>query len=124
MPKKILVVDDEKDLVEVLLKRLRAHGYEAVSAADGEEALRIIKKERLDLIILDIMMPVMDGTELAEILRDDPKTKNIPLIFVTALGVKQEDDGYSLAGAHAVFAKPFDSKELLGKIDELLGGRS
>lgn len=120
MAKKILVVDDELDVVFVLLQRLKAHGYEAASAGDGEEALRLIKKEKFDLIILDILMPVMDGTELGQRLKNDPKTSRIPLIFLTALGVKQEDAGYTLAGPDIVFAKPFDSKELLAKIDELL----
>lgn len=120
MSKRILVVDDAKDLVSVLLQRLKAYGYEATSAGDGEEALRKIRKESFDLIILDILMPVISGTELGRILKDDPKTKNIPVIFLTALGVKEKDAGYVLAGSDIIFAKPFDSKELLDKIDELL----
>lgn len=120
MPKKILVVDDEKDMVSVLLRRLRAHGYEATSAGDGEEALRMIKKERFDLIILDIIMPVMDGSQLADILKNDPTTKNIPFLFLTALGTKQKDAGYVMSGTDIVFVKPFNFQELAGKIDELL----
>lgn len=120
MPKRILVVDDEKDVVSVLLQRLKSCGYGAASAGDGEEALRMIKNERFDLIILDIMMPAMDGTELARILKDDPKTKKIPLIFLTALGTKKDNAGYTLAGSEIVFAKPFDFKVLEGKIGELL----
>lgn len=120
MTKKILVVDDEKDVVSVLLKRLKAHGYEAASAGDGQEALNIIKKEKFDLVILDIMMPGMDGAELGGILKNDPKTKNIPLIFLTALGVKIKKVGYEIAGPDIVFAKPFDIQELLNKIDEIL----
>ncbi|MBI3601716.1 MAG: response regulator [Candidatus Omnitrophica bacterium] len=123
MPKKILVVDDEKDIVSVLLQRLKAYGYEATSAGNGEEALRTIKKENFDLIILDIMMPVMDGAKLGRILKGDPKTKHIPIIFLTALGTKQKDAGYVLAGSDIIFAKPFDFKELAGKIEELLSGR-
>ncbi len=120
MSKKILVVDDEKDIVSVLVGRLKAQGYDAASASDGEQALKMIQKEKFDLIILDILMPVMNGTELAQILKNDSKTKNIPLVFLTALGTKQEGSGYSIAGSDVVFAKPFDFKELLGKIDELL----
>jgi len=120
MAKRILVVDDEKDLVSVLLQRLKAHGYETASANDGEEALRTIKKEKFDLIILDIMMPIMDGTELGQILKNDPKTKHIPIIFLTALQTKQPDAGYDIVGPNVVFAKPFDIKELTAKIDELL----
>ena len=120
MSKKILVVDDEKDMVSVLLRRLKAEGYETASAGDGDEALKIIKKERFDLIILDIMMPIMDGTELGRILKNDPKTKNIPIIFLTALQTKQEHAGYGIVGSDVIFAKPFDFKELAGKIDEIL----
>jgi len=120
MPKKILVVDDEKDVVLALLKRLETHGYQAAYAADAEEALRAVKKEKFDLIVLDIMMPIMDGTELGHVLKNDLKTKNIPLIFLTALGSRWGPQGYDVAGPDIVFAKPFESKELIGKIDELL----
>jgi two-component system sensor histidine kinase/response regulator len=123
MPKKVLVVDDEKDVVLVLLKRLKEHGYDTASAENGGQALKAVQKEKIDLIILDIMMPAMDGTELAGILKNDPKTKNIPLIFLTALGIKKKDAGYVLAGSDIVFAKPFDSKELIDKIDEVLANR-
>ncbi len=123
MPKKILVVDDEKEVVLALLKRLETHGYQATYAADAKEALRAVKKEKFDLIILDIMMPIMDGTELGRLLRDDPKTKDTPLIFLTALGSRWGPQGYDVAGPDIVFAKPFDSEELLAKIDELLIGR-
>jgi DNA-binding response OmpR family regulator len=119
MPKKILVVDDEQDMVSVLLWRLKSHGYEARSAGNGEEALNMIKKEPFDLIILDIMMPKMDGAELSRILRHDPTTMNIPLIFLTALGAREDDAGYALSGTDIVFSKPFDFKELVGKIDEM-----
>jgi len=120
MPKKILVVDDEKDIVSVLLTRLKAHGYDAASAGSVSEALKIIQKEKFDLFILDIMMPVLDGTHLAQILRNDPKTRNIPRVFLTALGIKQEDTGYVLAGADIVFSKPYEFKKLAKKIDELI----
>jgi CheY-like chemotaxis protein len=120
MAKKILVVDDEKDVVLVLLRRLKTQGYDAVSAGNGDEALGLVRKNRFDLIILDIMMPGMDGTELARILKDDPKTKNIPLIFLSALGVKQSDTGFVKAGSDIIFSKPYEFSDLAGKIEELL----
>jgi CheY-like chemotaxis protein len=120
--KKILVVDDEKDMVSVLLGRLKAYGYDVASAGGGEEALRMSKKEKFDLIIIDILMPGMDGTELARILRDDPKTMNIHVIFISALGLKRNDGGHTFAGSDIVFAKPYEIKKLMDKIDELLGG--
>jgi len=124
MSQRILVVDDEKDAVEVLLGRLKVSGYDSASAADGDQALKMIQNQKIDLIILDIMMPVMDGVELAKILRDDPKTRNIPVIFLTALGVKRNDSGYSLSGTDIVFAKPYDFKELVGKVGELLRNKA
>ncbi len=120
MPKKILVVDDEEDMVTILRRRLKHYGYETACARDGKEALRVIKEERFDLIILDIMMPVMDGAQLALILRGDPTTKNIPLIFLTALQAKGERTGYGVPESEIIFAKPFDIKELVSKIEEKL----
>lgn len=120
MASKILVVDDEEDMVTVLLARLGEHGYETASASNGEQALGMILKEKFDLIILDILMPVMSGTELAQILKDNPDTQNIPVIFLTALGIRRKDIGYRLSGSGIVFTKPFDSAELISKIDELL----
>ena len=120
MSKRILIVDDEKDIVSVLVRKLTTYGYEAASAGNGKEALGIIKNEKFDLIILDILMPVMDGTELGRILKDNPKTRDIPLIFLTALQTKTEGSGFRFAGADILFAKPYDFKELAGKIDELL----
>ena len=123
MSKKILVVDDNKDMVSVLMRRLKSQGYETASAENGDQALKMIQKGKFDLIILDIMMPVMDGAELGQILKNNPSTKNIPMVFLTALGTRQEDTGYSVTESNIVFAKPFDFKELAGKIDELIADR-
>jgi DNA-binding response OmpR family regulator len=125
MRKKILIVDDEKDIVSVLAKRLETKGYKAISASNGKEALNIIKQNAVDLIILDIMMPVMDGTALAESLRDDPGTSGIPVIFLTALQTRQEQRASAgLVGSRVIFAKPFNFEELVGKIKELTGEQS
>ena len=120
MSKKILVVDDEEDIASVLLVRLGTHGYDTASASTGSQALELVKHDKFDLIILDILMPDMNGTEVAQILRDDPKTKDIPIIFLTALGTQQEGPGYSISGSSILFAKPYDPIELMTKIDELL----
>ena len=120
MPKKILVVDDEEDMVAILLRRLKHYGYETACAHDGKEALRAIKEERFDLVISDIMMPVMDGAQLARVLRSDPTTKDIPLIFLTALQAQDEKTSYGIAESETIFTKPFDIKALVSKIEEKL----
>src|SRR3989344_3195049 len=122
MSKRILIVDDEQDIASVLIEKLAAYGYEAVSAVDGNEALKIIKTERFDLFILDLLMPVMDGMELGRVLKEDPKTRGIPRIFLTSLQAKRGPEGYSFTGGDMMFAKPFEFRELAGKIDELLKG--
>jgi CheY-like chemotaxis protein len=122
MAKKILVVDDERDMVSVLVKRLRNRGYETNSARDGEEALKMVERNAFDLFILDIMMPTMDGAELAQALRDNPKTKDIPVIFLTALQTKEDQARSLLVGPHVMFAKPFYFGELARKVAELLNG--
>jgi DNA-binding response OmpR family regulator len=121
MTKRILVVDDEEDVMEVLVGRLREHGYEVVPSRDGKSALHLARTDKFDLIILDILMPGMSGIGVAEVLKEDQKTKNIPIIFLTALGVERKGIGYTLSGSEVVFAKPFDSKKLFWKIDEILG---
>jgi DNA-binding response OmpR family regulator len=84
--KKILVVDDEPDLVELVTYNLRKEGFIVSSAADGEKALHMIREKGYDLVILDLMLPGIQGMELCRILRNDPKTEGIPIIMVTAKG--------------------------------------
>jgi CheY-like chemotaxis protein len=84
MAKKILIIDDEKGIIKVVTSRLIANGYEVISATDGVEGLEKAKKEKPDLVLLDIMMPVMSGYEVIEELKKDDATKSIPVIMVTA----------------------------------------
>lgn len=90
--KKILVVDDEKSVVDVLTKKLQLEGYEVGVAYDGQEALNKIAKEKYDLILLDIIMPVLDGMSVLRRLKADEATKNIPIIVLTNL---QDDEKIS-----------------------------
>ncbi|MCX5714879.1 MAG: response regulator [Candidatus Omnitrophica bacterium] len=114
MAKKILVVDDDPDLVEVLSKRLKSNHYQVVTAYDSEEGLEKAKTESPDLIILDVMMPGMDGSAMAAVLREDSKTHNIPVIFLTGIVEKMEEQqqGHQIGG-NIFVAKPFEAKELL-----------
>ena len=122
MLKKILIVDDEADVVEALEARLKAKKYSVTMAKSGLEALAKAKETEPDLIILDIMMPDMNGTEVARILRDDNTTKDIPIIFLTALQTKKDEkrEGSEIAG-NTVLAKPFEFPQLLSKIKQLIG---
>jgi len=92
--KKVLVVDDEADLVELLSYNLKKEGFFADPAYNGEEALKKLKSEKYDLIILDLMLPGLQGIELCRIIRNDPKNASLPIIMLTAKG----EDGSYLRG--------------------------
>ena len=117
--KKILIVDDEPDVLMLLGERLTKAGYEIIKATSGKDAIDTAIKRLPDLIILDIAMPGMDGSEAASILRADPKTKDIPIVFLTCLFTKQEEKvcGH-LLGQNFFIAKPYDVNELLSEIDK------
>lgn len=121
MGKKILVVDDEPEVTRMLKTRLEAAGYEVMTASTGEECLQEAKKGRPDLVILDILMPGIDGTEAAAQLKRNPLTRDIPIFFLTCLKTKQDERRGRKAGEYTIFAKPFDPKELLSKIKETVG---
>jgi two-component system, OmpR family, alkaline phosphatase synthesis response regulator PhoP len=117
---KILVVDDEADLVETLKFRLEATGYEVISAIDGQEGLKKARAENPDLIVLDLMLPKLDGYRVCRMLKFDEKYKGIPIILFSA---RVQDSDIKMGeeqGADAYITKPFDPKLLLAKIDELL----
>jgi len=119
--KKILVVDDEKDILSVLGKRLTAEGYFVLTANNGKDAVALAKSKSPDLIILDVVMPGMAGGEVAEKLKEDIRTKAIPVIFLTALLSRNEEykEDHIIAG-NITFAKPLDADELLSQIKKLL----
>jgi len=119
--KKILIADDEKDISLILKKRLTAKGYSVITANDGYEALTLAELQLPDLIILDILMPGMEGDEVAEKLKEHPSTKSIPVIFLTAILRKTEDyKGDHIIASNIIFAKPIDTEELLAQIKRLL----
>jgi len=123
--KTILVVDDEKKIRELLKLRLSAEGYKVVQAEDGEEAVEQARKNSPDLILMDVMMPRMDGAEAARELHEDPKTKDIPVIFLTSMITKEEENDQAFGiqldtGKHKFIAKPFDTPSLLAEIQKTL----
>lgn len=122
LKKKILAVDDEPEVLALLEKRLTSSGYEVLTASNGAEALGVARAQRPDLIILDILMPDMDGSQVACQLREDAKTKDIPVIFLTCLYTKREEhkSGHAI-GANLFLAKPYEPAELLTEIQNLIG---
>jgi len=117
---KILVVDDEINLIELVQTRLEANGYEVITANDGEEGLEKAKNEKPNLILLDVMMPKMDGYKACSLLKSDEQYRNIPIILFTGKAQKDFEDVGKKAGADAFMTKPFDPPELLAKIEELI----
>ena len=121
---KLLVVDDEPDAVLILAKTLSARGYEVTTAESGLQAINLAKAEKPDLILLDILMPDMDGTQVAAALWEDPTTRNIPVIFLTCLITKKTQEiglRYHDAGRYMFMSKPYDLDNLLAEIDRLVG---
>jgi len=119
--KKILAVDDDPSVITLLEKRLVASGYDVLTASNGLDALAIARRELPALIILDILMPELDGSETAARLHEDPKTKNIPILFLTCLFTKREElaEGHQL-GPNFFLAKPYNPQELLDEIALLI----
>ena len=121
--KKILLVDDEPNIVKTLTFRLKANNYEVVSASDGEAGLRAVYEQSPDLIILDIMMPKMDGFEVCQRLRADLRFKRLPILMLTAKAQAIDRIWGERIGATEYLVKPFDSNELLNKIAGYLAER-
>ncbi len=115
--KRILVVDDEPDIAVVLAELLEAEGYETTRAANGREGLDEILKSPPDLVLMDVMMPVMDGSQLLAHLKGDPKLRNLPVIVMSAGNPPKvvTESGVTFLG------KPFDVDVLLAHIFKLIG---
>jgi CheY-like chemotaxis protein len=121
---KLLVVDDEPDAVLILSKTLLARGYRVFSAESGLQAINLAKAEKPDLILLDILMPDMDGTQVAAALQEDPTTQDIPVIFLTCLVTKKTQEmgkRYHDANRYMFMSKPYDLDNLLMEINRLIG---
>lgn len=120
MPKKILLVDDEPELVKMIKRRLEVNNYEVITAYDGQEGLEKAKKETPDLIILDLMLPKMDGYKVCGLLKKDARFAKIPIIIFTARVQQADAKLGEEMGANVYLTKPFESEVLLSKIAELL----
>jgi two-component system phosphate regulon response regulator PhoB len=120
MKKKVLVVDDEKDIVEMIAFNLQRNGYEVITAHNGNDGLDLAEKHVPDLIILDLMMPGLDGTDVTRRLKADPRTKNIPLIMLTAKSEETDVVVGLTLGADDYITKPFSMKILLARLGTVL----
>lgn len=121
---KILIVDDAIDTVELLRKRFQAEGYDTVEAYNGEEGLQKVSEYNPDLVVLDIMMPKIDGYEVCQRLKADENTKYIPVLMLTAKGdVEHKVKGLDI-GADDYLSKPFDYKELSARVRSLLTSKA
>ena len=121
MAKKILIVEDEANIVTMLESRLKSNGYDVIPAYDGEAGLDKARSEKPDLVILDIMLPKLDGYQVCHALKSDGKYEHIPIVMLTARGEVDDMKMGLEKGADAYVSKPFDAQTLIGVIKGLLG---
>ena len=116
MAKRILIVEDEEKLVANLADKLRAEGYDVFTALDGERGWELARRERYDLIVLDIMLPGLDGLSLCRMIRNDSKTADVPIIMLTARGTEVDKIVGLESGADDYIVKPFGLGEFLARV--------
>jgi two-component system alkaline phosphatase synthesis response regulator PhoP len=118
--KKILVVDDEKDIVELLQFNLEKAGYQVVMAADGQAALELLFKQKLDLVVLDWMLPLLDGIEVCKRMKADKYLAKVPIMMLSAKGEEFDKVLALEIGADDYVCKPFSTRELMARVKALL----
>ena len=115
---KILVADDEPQVLDIVTRILDGAGHRVLTAIDGEEAVRRVYETHPDLVLLDIRMPRKDGATVAQQLRDDPRTRDIPVVFLTGLiRTSEADQRGGRTGRNLYLAKPFDAEQLLRTVE-------
>ena len=120
MPKKILVVDDEKDIVDLVAYNLEKEGFTTIKAYDGERTLELIKSQKPDLVVLDLMLPGIRGLEVCKFIRRNRETETLPIIMLTAKGdYVDRIIGFEL-GADDYITKPFNVRELIARVRAVL----
>ena len=120
MSKRILVVEDQEDNRQILRDLLGNAGYELIEAENGEEALAAVARQRPDLILMDIQLPVMDGYEATRRIRTNPDLKSVPIIAVTSYALAGDESKALAAGCDAYVSKPYSPRQLLAKVREHL----
>ncbi|HEX9879670.1 MAG TPA: response regulator [Candidatus Binatia bacterium] len=124
MQKKILVVDDDLDLCYILQTQLSRLGYDSITAVNGREAVDLAVSQRPDLIVMDIVLPVMDGLEATRLIREHPDTQSIPILAMTAKATSQLKRACLQGGCNDFIAKPFTTKQLTAIIEAMFEERS
>lgn len=122
MPKKILIVDDEPELLDLVGLRLESFGYAVMKASDGKKAMELLTKEIPDLILLDVMMPGKDGYEVCNEIKSEERLSRIPIILFTAKPEQKEKlkSNYNFIAADDFIVKPFEPEDLLLKIKRFI----
>jgi DNA-binding response OmpR family regulator len=119
--RKVLVVDDEPSIAKILRKQLEVAGFDVTVAVDGEDGLAKVRDWKPELVLLDVMLPKLNGHEVCKALKADPELARIPVIMLTAKTQRQDQDLAQRQGADAFLTKPFQLAELLAKVKGLLG---
>jgi len=120
MPKRILMVEDEPKNMKLLRDLLQKFGYETMEATDGEQGVELTRKIKPDLVLMDIMMPKLDGLEATRILKADISTKDIPVVALTAFAMSGDKERALEAGCDGYVTKPVDVRELLKTVEQFL----
>ena len=120
MTRHILVVEDQEDNRQIMRDLLTANDYQMTEAENGEEALAAVAKDRPDLILMDIQLPVMDGCEATRRIKADPSLSSIPIIAVTSYALSEDEEKARAAGCNDFVPKPFSPRHLLAKIRQYL----
>ncbi len=120
MATKVLIVDDEKDLVDLVRYNLEKEGFQCLLASDGLTALRLAQEQRPDLLVLDLMLPGLDGLEICRQLRRDPMTASLPIIMLTAKAAEVDRVVGLEVGADDYIVKPFSPRELVARVKAVL----
>ena len=121
---RLAIVDDEADLVEALAMRFQVSGFEVRTAEDGPKGIELVHRFRPDVVLLDVAMPGMSGWDVCRALRDDPETREIPILIMTAAMLRGAEDAAQAAGADGVVRKPFDDRALVETVKGLARGRA
>jgi CheY-like chemotaxis protein len=119
----ILVADDDANLRKILCLFLRNAGYETVEAANGREALTLVRSQRPDGVLMDVMMPLLDGFTVCKLVKDDPETRRIPVVICTAKNRKEDLIAAIKAGAEDYIIKPFTKETVLVKVEKAIASR-
>jgi two-component system cell cycle response regulator DivK len=121
MARKVLIVEDDPRNMKLAVMTLKPHGYELISATDGEEAVRVALDEKPDIILMDMQLPKLSGMDATRQIRQAPDMKDIPILALTAYAMKGDEEKYLEAGCTEYMSKPIDTRELPVVVARMLG---